>query len=98
MCLGAGSPDGILLFGFRSEKLKPYTGKTLAEVARLRGKSPGETATDFIVVDESRVDTVYFTQSEDNLRRFLVLPWVSFCSDSPSIAPEGGFHEGNRSI
>ncbi len=91
MYLGAGSPDGILLVGFRSEKLKPYTGKTLAEVARLRGKSPEETAMDLIVEDESRVDTVYFTQSEDNLRRFLALPWVSFCSDSPSIAPEGVF-------
>ncbi len=86
MCLGAGSPDGILLVGFRSEKLKPYTGKTLAEAARLRGKSPEETAMDLIVEDESRVDTVYFTQSKDNLQRFLVLPWVSFCSDSPSIA------------
>ena len=91
MYLGAGSPDNVLLVGFRTEKLKPYTGKTLAEVARLRGKSPEETAMDLIVEDESRVDTVYFTQSEENLRKNLVLPWVSFCSDSPSIAPEGVF-------
>lgn len=91
MYLGAGSPDNILLVGFRTEKLKPYTGRTLAEVAGLRGKSPEETAMDLIVEDESRIDTVYFTQSEDNLRRFLALPWVSYCSDSPSIAPEGVF-------
>ena len=91
MYLGSGSPDNILLVGFKTEKLKPYAGKTLAEVARLRGKSPEETAMDLIVEDESRVDTVYFTQSEENLRRFLAQPWVSFCSDSPSIAPEGVF-------
>jgi N-acyl-D-amino-acid deacylase len=91
MYLGAGSPDSILLVGFRTEKLKPYTGRTLAEVAKLRGKSPEETAMDLIVEDESRIDTVYFTQSEDNLRKFLALPWVSYCSDSPSIAPEGVF-------
>ncbi len=91
MYLGAGSPDNILLVGFRSEKLKPLAGKTLGEVARMRGKSPEETAMDLIVEDESRIDTVYFTQSEENLRRNIALPWVSFCSDSPSIAPEGVF-------
>ena len=91
MYLGAGSPDNILLVRFKSESLKQYTGKTLAEVARLRGKSPEETAMDLIVEDESRIDAVYFTQSEENLRKFLALPWVSFCSDSPSIAPEGVF-------
>ena len=91
MYLGAGSPDNILLVGFRSEKLKPLTGKTLAEVARLRGKTAEETAMDLIVEDESRIDTVYFTQSEENLRKNIALPWVSFCSDSPSLAPEGVF-------
>jgi N-acyl-D-amino-acid deacylase len=91
MYLGAGSPDNILLVGFKSEKLKPLTGKTLAEVARLRGKSSEETAMDLIVEDESRIDTVYFTQSEQNLRKNIALPWVSFCSDSPSLAPEGVF-------
>jgi N-acyl-D-amino-acid deacylase len=91
MYLGAGSPENILLVGFKTEKLKPYTGKTLAEVARLRGKSPEETAMDLIVEDESRVETVYFTQSEENLRKIVALPWVSFCSDSASIAPEGVF-------
>ncbi len=89
--LGAGSPENILLIGFKTEALKPLTGKTLAEVAAQRGTSPEETAMDLIVEDGSRVGTVYFTQSEDNLRKKIALPWVSFCSDSPSLAPEGVF-------
>ena len=91
MYLQAGSPDGILLVGFKNEKLKPLTGKTLAQVAKMRGKSPEDTAMDLIIEDESRIDTVYFSQSEENLRRKIALPWVSFCSDSPSLAPEGVF-------
>jgi N-acyl-D-amino-acid deacylase len=91
MFLGGGSPDKILLVGFKREKLKPLTGKTLAEVAKMRGKSPEETAMDLIVEDGSRIGTVYFTQSEENLRKKIALPWVSFCSDSPSLAPEGVF-------
>jgi N-acyl-D-amino-acid deacylase len=91
MYLQAGSPDRILLVGFKNEKLKPLTGKTLGEVARMRGKSPEETAMDLIVEDGSRISTVYFSQSEDNLRKKIALPWVSFCSDSPSLATEGLF-------
>jgi N-acyl-D-amino-acid deacylase len=91
MYLGAGSPDNILLVGFKSEALKPLTGKTLAEVAAMRGTSPEETAMDLVLEDESRVGTVYFTQSDDVLRRAIVLPWVSFCSDAASLAPEGVF-------
>lgn len=91
MFLEPGSADGILLVGFKSEKLKPLTGKTLAEIAKIRGKSPEETAMDLIVDDKSPIDTVYFTQSEEHLRRKIALPWVSFCSDSPSLAPEGVF-------
>ncbi|MDA2930764.1 D-aminoacylase, partial [Acidobacteria bacterium AH-259-O06] len=91
MYLGAGSPENILLVGFKNEKLKPLSGKTLAEVAKMRKKSPQETAMDLIIEDESRVGTVYFTQSEENLRKKIALPWVSFCSDSPSLAPEGVF-------
>jgi N-acyl-D-amino-acid deacylase len=85
------SPDNILLVGFKSEALKPLTGKTLREIAEMRGTSPEETAMDLVVEDRSRVGTVYFTQSEDNLRKKIALPWVSFCSDSPSLAPEGVF-------
>ncbi|MEE8524780.1 MAG: D-aminoacylase [Thermoanaerobaculia bacterium] len=93
--LGAGTPDNILLVGFKNQDLKQYTGKTLAEVATIRGTSPEETAMDLIVEDDSRVGTVYFTQSEDNLRKKIALPWVSFCSDSASLAPEGVFLDSN---
>lgn len=91
MYLQAGSPEGILLVGFKSEKLKPLTGKRLSEIAKMRGKPPEETAMDLIVEDDSEISTVYFTQSEDNQRKQIKLPWVSFCSDSPSLAPEGVF-------
>jgi N-acyl-D-amino-acid deacylase len=89
--LGAGSPDNILLVGFKNPELKPLTGKTLAEVAAQRGTPPEETAMDLIFEDESRVGTVYFSQSEDNLRRAIALPWVSFCSDAAALAPEAVF-------
>ncbi len=91
----AGSPDRILLVGFRSEKLKPLTGKTLADVAKLRGNSPQETAIDLVIEDESRVDTVYFLMSEDNIRKQAGLPWVSFGSDEGSYRPEGVFLKSN---
>lgn len=95
MYLGAGSPENILLVGFKSEALKPLTGKTLAEVAEMRGTSPEYTAMDLIVEDDSRVGTVYFTQSEDIVRRAVALPWVSFNSDEASVAPEGVFLKRN---
>ena len=89
--LAAGSADRVILVGFKNDKLKPLTGKTLAEVSKLRGKSPEETAMDLVVEDGSRVGTVYFLMSEENVRKQIKLPWVSFCSDSPSLAPEGVF-------
>ncbi len=92
---GAGSPQNILLVGFRNDSLKPLTGKTLAAVSEMRGTSPEETVMDLILEDRSRVVTVYFTQSEDNLRRKIALPWVSFCSDSASLATEGVFLESS---
>ncbi len=95
MYLQAGSPDKILLVGFRNPKLKRLTGKTLAEVAKMRGTSPEETVMDLILEDESRIATVYFSQSEKNLRRKISLPWVSLCSDSASLAPEGVFLKSN---
>ncbi len=91
----ASSPENVLLTGFKSQALKPLAGKTLAEVAALRGASPIDTAMDLVIEDGSRVDTVYFTMSEDNLRRELTLPWVSFCSDAASLAPEGVFLRSN---
>jgi len=89
--VGAGSPDKILLVAFKNDSLKPLTGKTLAEVARQRGKSAEETAMDLVVEDGSRVGTVYFLMSEENVRRQVQLPWVSFGSDAESLAPEGEF-------
>ena len=93
--LAAGSPEKVLLIGFKNEKLKPLTGKTLAEVAKMRGKSPEETAMDLVVEDGSRVSTVYFLMSEDNVRKQIALPWVSFDSDEGSYAPEGVFLKSN---
>jgi N-acyl-D-amino-acid deacylase len=85
----AGSPDRLLLASFRTEKLKPLTGKTLGEVARLRGKDPVETIMDLVLEDRSRIGTIYFLMSEDNIKKQIRLPWVSFGSDAASIAPEG---------
>ncbi|MBA3271341.1 MAG: D-aminoacylase [Acidobacteria bacterium] len=91
---GAG-PDGILLSGFKSDALKPLTGKTLAEVAQMRGTSAEDTAMDLVIEDGSRVEAVYFLMSEDNLRKKLRLPWVSFASDSGSLAPKLPFLASN---
>jgi len=96
MYLGAGSPENILLVGFKNPELKQYTGKTLAEVAAMRGTSPEITAMDLIVEDGSRVTCVYFSQSEEVLRRAIALPWVSFCSDESAPAPEGIFLQKNN--
>ena len=93
--LASGSPGNILLIGFRTDALKPLTGKTLAEVAAARGTSPEETAMDLVVEDDSGVACVFFTMSEDNLRKELRRPWVSICSDAASMAPEGVFLQQN---
>jgi N-acyl-D-amino-acid deacylase len=93
--LAAGSPDKVILVAFKNDALKPLTGKTLAEVAKLRGKSAEETAMDLVIEDGSRVGAVYFLMSEENVRRQIRLPWVSFCSDSASLAPEGEFLKSN---
>lgn len=89
--LSAGSPDNILLTEFRSERLKPMAGRTLAEVAATRGRPPEDTAMDLVVEDDSRVGASFFSMSEDNIRKEIRRPWVSFCSDSGSLAPEGVF-------
>lgn len=95
LLLAAGSPERVLLCEFKTDALKPLTGKTLAEVARLRGKSPEETAMDLVVEDHTRIGTIYFIISEDNLRREIRLPWVSFGSDAGAPAPEGPFLRSN---
>src|SRR5690606_15124586 len=93
--LMAGSPENVILVGFKNDALKPLTGKTLAEVARMRGKSPEETAIDLVIEDGSRVGTVYFFMSEENVRKKIQLPWVSFDSDAASLAPDGVFLKSN---
>src|SRR3989442_12855047 len=93
--VAAGSPEKILLVGFKNEKLKSLTGKTLAEIAKLRGKSAEETAMDLVIEDGSRVSTVYFLMSEENVRKQMKLPWVSFGSDAASLAPRGAFLKSN---
>jgi N-acyl-D-amino-acid deacylase len=93
--LAAGSAENVLLVGFRNEALKPLTGKTLAEVAAERGTSPEEAAMDLVIEDDSEVGTVYFLMSEENVRRKVALPWMSFDSDAGALAPEGVFLESN---
>src|SRR6266513_3006366 len=93
--LAAGSPDKILLVGFKSDQLKPLTGKTLAEVAKMRGKDPIDTMMDLIAEDESRIGTVYFIMSEDNVKKEVAKPWISFGSDEASQAPESPFTKSN---
>jgi N-acyl-D-amino-acid deacylase len=90
LLLSAGG-EGALLVGFKNEALRGYAGKTLAEVAQQRGKSVQETAMDLVVEDGSRVQVVYFLMAEDNVKKQIRLPWVSFGSDAASMAPEGVF-------
>jgi N-acyl-D-amino-acid deacylase len=93
--LAAGTPKNILLVGFRQDSLKYLTGRTLEEVAALRHKSAEETAMDLVIDDDSRVGTIYFLMAEENVRKQIALPWVSFGSDEASLAPEGVFLKSN---
>jgi N-acyl-D-amino-acid deacylase len=89
--LAAGGPDKIVLAGFKNPELKHLTGKTLAEVAEQRGASPITTMMDLVVEDGSRVGTIYFIMSEENVRKKIAKPWMAFGSDAESLAPEGKF-------
>jgi N-acyl-D-amino-acid deacylase len=86
-------PENIRLLAFKNESLRPLTGKTLAQVAAERQVSPAQAAMDLVVEDRTRVAAAYFTMSEENVRREVTLPWVSFCSDSPAPTAEGVFLE-----
>jgi N-acyl-D-amino-acid deacylase len=92
--LSAGA-ENTYVVAFKNDKLKPLTGKSLAEVAKMRGKSPEETAMDLVIEDDSRVGTIYFLMSEDNIKRQLQLPYMSFGSDAEAMAPEGPFLKSN---
>ena len=87
----AAGPEGMLLLAFKNPELRQYTGKSLAEVAKLRGVSPAEAAMQLVVEDGTRVGVAYFLMSEDNMRRQIALPWLSFGSDAGAPAPEGVF-------
>lgn len=92
---GAGGPEHVLLLSFKQDSLKKFTGKTLAEAAAIRGKSPEETAMDLIIQDSTRVGVAYFLMTEDNVKKQVALPWVSFGSDEASYTPEGVFLKSN---
>ena len=92
---GSGGPENILLLQFKQDSLKKFTGKTVAEVARIRGTTPEETAMDLIVQDSTRVGVAYFLMNENNVQKEVALPWVSFGSDEASYAPEGVFLKSN---
>lgn len=87
----AGGADKLILIGFKNDKLKPLTGKTLAEVARMRGTSPEDTAIDLVIEDGSRVSTAYFLMDEANVARQVALPWMAFDSDAEAQSPTGNF-------
>jgi len=91
----AGGADKLLLLGFKNPDLKHLTGKSLAEVAEMRGTSPEDTAIDLVIEDDSRVGTAYFLMSEENVRKKIAKPWVAFGSDAESATPEGVFLESN---
>jgi N-acyl-D-amino-acid deacylase len=93
--LGAGSPDRVLFLGFKNPALRPLIGKTLADAAKQRGKSPEETAMDLVVEDGTRVAVSFFLMSEENVKREVALPWVSFCSDAEAPSAEGLFLASN---
>jgi N-acyl-D-amino-acid deacylase len=86
-----GSADKVLIIGFNNDSLKYLTGKTLSQIAQLRKKSPEETAMDLVIQDHSRLGVVYFSMSEDNVKKQIAQLWMSFCSDAGSYAPEGIF-------
>jgi N-acyl-D-amino-acid deacylase len=86
-----GTPENIMVVGFKQDSLKKYTGKTLGAIAKLMGKSPEETAMDLIIKDSTRVECIYFLMDENNVRKQVSLPWLSFGSDEGSYTNEGVF-------
>src|SRR4030095_10662331 len=92
---GAGGAKGVLLLGFRRDSLRKYIGKTLEEVAAIRGSTPEETAMNLIVEGSNRIGGSYFSMTEDNIKKEIAIPWVSFCSDAESMSPDGIFLKQN---
>ena len=92
---GTGGPENVLLLSFKQDSLKKYTGKTLAEVAKIRGTTPEDAAIDLIILDSTRVGTAFFLMSEENVKKQVAIPWVSFGSDEGSYTNEGIFLKSN---
>ena len=92
---GAGGAKGVLLLSFKRDSLRKYIGKTLEEVAKIRGASAEETAMNLIIEDSTRVGVSYFSMDSNNIKKEVALPWVSFCSDAESESPEGVFLKTN---
>ena len=92
---GTGGPEHVLLLSFRQDSLKKYTGKTLAEVAKIRGTTAEDAAIDLIIQDSTRVGTAFFLMSEENVKKQVAIPWVSFGSDEGSYTNEGVFLKSN---
>jgi N-acyl-D-amino-acid deacylase len=92
---GVGTPENILVVGFKQDSLKKYTGKSLAAVAKMMGKSSEETAMDLIIKDSSRVECIYFLMNENNVKKQIAIPWLSFGSDEGSYTNEGIFLKSN---
>jgi N-acyl-D-amino-acid deacylase len=92
---GAGGAKGVLLLSFKTDSLRKYIGKTLEEVAHLRGSSPEETAMNLIVEDSTRIGVSYFSMDSNNVKKEVAFPWLSFCSDAESESPEGVFLKTN---
>tara|TARA_Y100001935_G_scaffold132759_1_gene109935 strand:- start:623 stop:2356 length:1734 start_codon:yes stop_codon:yes gene_type:complete len=93
--LQAGSPKNLILIGFANPDLRYLTGKTLDEASKILKKDPAETMIDLVIEDGSRVGTVYFIMSEENIKKKIALPWMRFGSDAGSMTPEGKFLESN---
>jgi len=87
----AAGAEGTILLAFKNPKLKPLTGRTLAAVAKERGVSPEDAAIDLVIEDGTRIGVAYFLMSEDNVKKQMALPWVSYGSDEGGLAPEGVF-------
>ena len=80
-------PEGILMVGFNNPEMsKKYLTKTIAQAAKTRGQSPEEAIVDMVIEDDSRIQCIYFSMSEENIRKKMQLPWVSFCSDAGSYS------------
>ena len=88
---GSGGPENVILLGFRTDSLRKYIGRTLAQVSNTRGTNAEQTAIDLILQDSSRIEVAYFFINEENIKKQIPLAWLSFGSDAGSYSNEGVF-------